>query len=53
MQIDKETIILCIIIVASTVVVLFNKISSDDYIKILLFVLGYITKTLINKVGGK
>lgn len=53
MQIDKETIILGIVVVASTIALVFNKMNSDDYMKILLFVLGYVTKTIVVSVRRK
>lgn len=50
MQIDKETVILGIVVAASTIALVFDKMNPDDYMKILLFVLGYVTKTVITRL---
>jgi hypothetical protein len=47
---DKTTLLFIIAIIACAILTGLNKLSPDDFLKILLFIIGYVTKTAVDYV---
>jgi hypothetical protein len=45
---DKTTLLFIIAIIACAILTGLNKLSPDDFLKILLFIIGYVTKTAVD-----